>query len=134
MERIDLPDIETIEEILSAGAEVSVAGVFEINGTSRSEAVHLLADNIVFDPSFNRGGDVLSFDKAASEITAVRSGSSLMLAGEDISALIPVGTSGAALAFSDSSDRRITLFKNGVSAFTIAGQLIGNDPIQLTAA
>lgn len=53
--------------------------------------------------------------------------------GSDTSALIPVGISGATLAFGDGSDRRTLLIGNGIPAITIGTQVITANPVQLMA-
>jgi hypothetical protein len=93
-----------------------------------------LSDNQQLDASFNKGGDTIAFDEVATDYLAVQSGSSVRLTGSDTTALIPIGTAGATLAFGDGSDTRTILFDTSIPAITIGGQQIGFYPVQLMAA
>ena len=89
----------------------------------------LLLGSAVFDPSFNRGGDTISLNEAASQFSAVRSGSNVQLTGNGIEALIPVGAAGATLSFAGDDDRTL-VYDEGLDAILIGSQTIG---FELTA-
>ena len=118
---------------LAEGAGVSAGGKIDIFGTASPEPVSLLSGDITLDPSFNRGGDVISFDQPATDFLANRSGSSVFLDSATTDALIPVGTAGTTLSFTEGDDRTL-LFDTGISAVTIGTQQIGFDPVALAAA
>ncbi|MCB2073915.1 MAG: cadherin-like domain-containing protein [Novosphingobium sp.] len=114
---------------LAEGSPVTASGKLEIFGTDAPEEVTLLLGSAVFDPSFNRGGDTISLNEAASQFSAVRSGSNVQLTGNGIEALIPVGAAGATLSFAGDDDRTL-VYDEGLDAILIGSQTIG---FELTA-
>ena len=58
----------------------------------------------------------------------------VLLDGRDTQALVPVGTAGATLTFGNGSDMRVIQFDGTIPGFVIGTQVIGFDPVQLTAA
>jgi hypothetical protein len=84
--------------------------------------------NVTFDPSFNRGGDVIILPNQANTYTATLVGSAVLLSGADQSLSIPVGVSGLTLRFADVE--RTLLFTGG--AVKIGDQTIGSTATALT--
>ena len=119
----------TARLVLSSGAEASIGGKVLVMGTSSGkEYVEVLGGKVSFDPSFNGGGDVIDLPGNAKAWSAVRSGSSMLLTKGSDSASIPIGTTGADLAFDDVT--RTLLFASG--QFKIGTQVIeGSFPITL---
>lgn len=105
---------------LSPGGEVRVKGDLSIFGTAESEHIVLNGGRVDLDPSFNRGGDILTLGRPAPDFHAVVEGSRVKLTavGYDIS--IPVGTVGMELEFADDSR---TLRYDGVNVL-IGDQII----------
>lgn len=118
---------------LAADGAISVSGKVDIFGSSGNELANLISGELTLDASFNRGGDTITLEELATEFTATRSGSSVVLEGADTQALVPVGTAGATLIFAG-DDARTLLFDTGLPGITIAGQEITTDPVQLAAA
>lgn len=82
----------------------SIGGTGEVIGTSDApETVTLLdwAGSIRFDSSFNRGGDRIVFPHPAGEYEVSLSGSSMLIEGSATSYLVPLGTAGTWLGFTD---------------------------------
>ena len=119
----------TARLVLSSGAEASIGGKVLVMGTSSGkEYVEVLGGKVSFDPSFNGGGDVIDLPGNAKAWSAVRSGSSMLLTKGSDSASIPIGTTGADLAFDDVT--RTLLFASG--QFKIGTQVIeGSSSITL---
>ncbi|OYU74043.1 MAG: hypothetical protein CFE32_19070 [Alphaproteobacteria bacterium PA3] len=115
--------------ILSDGAEVSVGGKVQVIGTSSGkETVEMLGGRLSFDASFNSGGDVIDLPGSAAAWTALRSGSSMLLAKGTDTASIPIGTVGTDIAFDN--DARMLIFVSG--QFKIGAQIIeGSSPAAL---
>ena len=120
---------------LAAGqiAHLGVSGNAKIVGTSINDVVQVLSnikDNLIFDPSFNQGGDIIILDMDGSSFSAQRSGSSMVLTATNEILTIPIGTVGLTLRFTD-GDRTLiytgTDFKIGTQAIgTTVTQLIGS--------
>ena len=115
--------------ILSEGAEVSVGGKVQVIGTSSGkETVEMLSGRLSFDASFNSGGDIIDLPGSSGAWTAVRSGSSMLLAKGSDTASIPIGTVGTDLAFDN--DIRALIYLSG--QFKIGTQVIeGSSPATL---
>jgi methionine-rich copper-binding protein CopC len=115
-------------------AHVTFGGRGTIFGSSGADIVAIASGqrtNATFDPSFNRGGDVIVLPNQASSYTAALVGSSaVVLIGADQSLNIPVGISGLTLRFADAE--RNLLFTGG--AVKIGDQTIGATATSLTPA
>jgi Ca2+-binding RTX toxin-like protein/methionine-rich copper-binding protein CopC len=115
-------------------AHVTFGGRGTIFGSSGADIVAIASGqrtNATFDPSFNRGGDVIVLPNQASSYTAALVGSSaVVLIGADQSLNIPVGISGLILRFADAE--RNLLFTGG--AVKIGDQTIGATATSLTPA
>lgn len=94
-----------------------------IFGTNSNETVKVAAaGKVVFDNSFNRGGDVINILGNAGTYTASISGSNIILtsaAGASIT--IPIGTVGTTINFADAAGRVLQSSATGV---TLGGQNI----------
>lgn len=115
-------------------SHVTFGGRGTIFGSSGADIVAIASGqrtNATFDPSFNRGGDVIVLPNQASSYTAALVGSSaVVLIGADQSLNIPVGISGLILRFADAE--RNLLFTGG--AVKIGDQTIGATATSLTPA
>jgi Ca2+-binding RTX toxin-like protein/methionine-rich copper-binding protein CopC len=115
-------------------SHVTFGGRGTIFGSSGADIVAIASGqrtNATFDPSFNRGGDVIVLPNQASSYTAALVGSSaVVLIGADQSLNIPVGISGLTLRFADAE--RNLLFTGG--AVKIGDQTIGATATSLTPA
>ncbi|MEE4199915.1 beta strand repeat-containing protein [Erythrobacter sp.] len=96
--------------ILNPGSTTALAGgSFNIIGTTGDDETVILAPaagtdlNVLFDPSFNGGDNVIRFEGDASEYTIARSGSSVIISGNGVTATIPVGLDANSIQFDDSS-------------------------------
>lgn len=98
--------------LILSGENATVGGKVSVYGSDRVEQVSVVGGgSITFDPSFNKGGDTISLAKAATNYTAERSGSSILLKDSTTTLNIPVGTVGLTADFD--GDKRIVLFLNG---------------------
>jgi len=114
-------------------AHGTFGGRATIFGTTDTEVVAIASGqriNVTFDPSFNRGGDVIILPNQLNTYTAVLVGSSVLLNGADQSLNIPVGANGLTLRFAD-VDRSL-LFTGG--AVKIGDQTIGSTAIALSSS
>jgi hypothetical protein len=112
-------------------AHVTFGGRATIFGSTDTEVVAIASGqriNVTFDPSFNRGGDVIILPNQANTYTATLVGSAVLLSGADQSLSIPVGVSGLTLRFADVE--RTLLFTGG--AVKIGDQTIGSTATALT--
>lgn len=114
-----------LSDMLPAGmsAHVIVGGRATVVGTAANHIVAVddnTPANLTFDPSFNRGGDTIVLGREASNYSAARLGSSVVLTASDQKLIIPIGTAGMTLRFVDGD--RTLVFKN--SAFYIGEQAV----------
>jgi len=112
------------------GGSAVVSGRMDLFGTNGTESVVLLGGDVVFDPSFNRGGDTIVFPGAAPTHEASLSGSVVEVASSGLSARIPVGMVGMSLVFTDATH---TLRYDGINVL-IGRQVITATPTLLTSA
>jgi len=84
---------------LAGGADVSIGGDQRVFGTTGVEHITYLGGDLIFDPSFNRGGDTLSLPDAPSVYRAYVSGSSAVIVTAEGNITIPVGTTGMTIDF-----------------------------------
>lgn len=109
--------------LAQGAAHIILSGRALLYGTPGADVVALAKDrtaDLVFDASFNRGGDTIIIDGEAQSFDAQRAGSSVRLTKGDQSLTIPVGTAGLTLRFAD-GDRSLIFEGN---AFKIGGQSI----------
>lgn len=84
------------------GFEGSVGGTGIVFGTAGFQHITVEAgSSFSFDPSFNRGGDIIALSGDAADYTIVRSGSAAILSSGGVSHTIPVGGTGMDLVFDD---------------------------------
>ncbi len=88
---------------LGEGFSGGVGGVGIVSGTIGFEEVRVIGDgNIInFDPTFNRGGDVIRLTGSATDYFATRSGSQIVLTNDVSTYSIPVGLNGTSIVFDD---------------------------------
>lgn len=120
---------------LSGGAEpdLVIKGKAKIFGTTSVDVIAVLpGSDLVFDGSFNRGGDVIVLTKPAAEFSAVRiNAGTLLINSIDSKLTLPVGSTGLTLQFTDGA--RVLIYKNG--SFHIGDQAFtSNVPVSLTAS
>lgn len=99
----------------SAGFTGEVGGSGSVFGSNGFQDISVLDQpgHISFDPSFNRGGDILRFSGKADSFTIVGSGSSAVLTRGGEASTIPLGATGMKVVFDDGAR---TLRFDGVSA------------------
>ncbi|MCB2073131.1 MAG: hypothetical protein H6917_18295 [Novosphingobium sp.] len=107
---------------LSPGGEVTVSGYLSIFGTAESEHILLDGGRVVLDPSFNRGGDILTLGLPHYEFSAVVEGSRVKLTGPGYDISIPVGTAGMEVEFSN--DSRTLRYDSDIGRVFIGDQII----------
>lgn len=80
-----------------------IGGAGAVFGTAGAQDITVLGDagSITFDPSFNRGGDIVRLTGDAADWDVARSGSSAIFADGDAFVQIPVGGVGAVIVFDD---------------------------------
>ena len=122
------PDIQVLADatarlVLSANAEAMVGGKVIVTGTTEGrENLMITGGSVTLDASFNKGGDIIDLPGRLSAFSAVRSGSSAVIANGKDSITIPVGTFGADILFDDAS--LVLVFSSG--NFQIGNQILGS--------
>lgn len=112
--------------ILYPNASMTAGGAATIIGTKAGqEIVTLTGGKIVFDASFNAGGDRINVPGLAKDYLATRSGSSVILTKGADEYRIPIGTKGMDIAFGD--DVRTLVFANG--AFMLGTQAVTTNTV-----
>ncbi|WP_269748707.1 CAP domain-containing protein [Novosphingobium aquimarinum] len=85
---------------LQGGAAVHTSGDFSVFGTSAgSEEIFHSSGEIVFDPSFNKGGDTLHVLGDTADYVGYLDGSSFVLVSDEVEIRIPVGPVGMDIDF-----------------------------------
>ncbi len=106
----------------TVGAGSSLTTVF---GTTGNETLSIgVGAKVVLDASFNRGGDTITLAGNAASYTARQSGSSVILtdaSGSEIT--IPVGVTGASVAFADAAARTL-VFNTQTNAITLGADVV----------
>lgn len=117
--------------IAQTGFAGSVGGTVTVYGTTGAQTVTVLdvPGDVTFDASFNRGGNVIVFTKAASEYQIVRSGSSVVISDNDSRIAIPIGAVANTLQFTD-GDRALR-FDGGIK---VGDQLVDATAKTIAAA
>ena len=96
-----------------------------IGTSSGKETVEMLGGRLSFDASFNSGDDIIDLPGSSGAWSAIRSGSSMLLAKGSDTASIPIGTVGTELAFDN--EARTLIYASG--QFKIGAQMIeGGSP------
>ena len=115
----------------SDGWTGAIGGNGLVYGNSGYQDIKVLSGTVTFDASFNKGGDIVRFDAAASSYTVARAGSSAQInAGTDLCAVIPIGTIGTVTSFSDGV--RKLAFDN--SNFALGAQTFSTSATTISAA
>lgn len=121
------PTAQAIVTMLSAGLsggkapDLTITGKARIVGTNGVDVIKVgsTGGDLVFDGSFNRGGDIIVLNKAAGDYSAAKFNASTIVITSGIEKLtIPMGTTGLTLRFTDGD--RTLVFENG--AFYIGEQ------------
>lgn len=124
---VPLPGASDWRLLADEGQMATLGGNGQAFGTSGFQQI-TLADApgmIVFDASFNQGGDVVRLPGVAAGWLGVVSGSSLILSDGDTFAQMPVGPAGIAVAFDDGArvlrlDTASASIKLGAQTFVAA--------------
>lgn len=103
IEVADAPAAQSWRLFAGDGFAGAVGGSGTVFGTNEDQEITVLdrAGSLTFDPSFNRGGDVIRLAGDADAWQVTRSGSSVILTDGDTSILVPIGGVGAGIAFDD---------------------------------
>ncbi|MEE4154010.1 MAG: calcium-binding protein [Erythrobacter sp.] len=129
---------------LTSGAQIAlVEGEYRLLGSPGSrETVTLMQPSVgtlsvLFDASFNTGGDLIRFAGPASAFEIVRSGSSVAVTGEGITAVIPVSATGTDLAFLANGgaqfEQFVLRYDPASRSVMLGNQVIGpGDPVAVT--
>lgn len=119
--------------VLSSGSTTTVGGVGQIIGTSSADFV-IIPDEpgvYAFDPSFNKGGDVIRLPGNGSDYVVEIVGSSIYLQDDFLLLSIPVGPVGTALVFDDGA--RSLMYDPERGTVLIGEQLLDNDRVEVAS-
>jgi len=117
----------------SSGFIGTFGGYGRVFGTTGSEEITVLdrPGAITFDPSFNKGGDVIRLAGDAADWQISRIGSTSILSDGDTFLEIPTGSSSLILEFDDGS--RILRIDTQASTLKIGSQAFNQVAVQITA-
>lgn len=116
--------------IVAEGAPVIIDGNVDVFGTSFDVERLTIADgNVAIRVGFNGGSDTIGFDGAASDYTAARVGSNVIIEGGSTRVSIPISPAGTVLRFD--GDERLLRLDTASGKFLIANQEIGTTPARL---
>ena len=109
----------------------TLGGAGSVAGTKGLQDISLanVSGSITFDASFNNGGDVLRLPGKASDYSIGRSGSSARIVSDSLAIVLPIGTKGMDIAFSDGA--RQLIYTQG--AFKIGAQSFGTEAALISA-
>ena len=116
------------------GFEGAFGGAGNVFGTEGAEhfMVQDLGDYVVFDPSTNRGGDIIEFPNAAASYIAEVDGSAVVIKDGEDTYVIPVGPRSTYLVFEDGT--RTLRFDAATQEVKIGGVPVGEEASVITAA
>lgn len=114
--------------IVTEDATAVSGGNLRVIGTFGAETVSLLAgSSVVFDASFNRGGDTIILSGSADDYTAVVKGSLVEISSGSTEVTLPVGLNAITVQFDDGE---YGLFVDQELGGAVLGDtLLGNDPL-----
>lgn len=118
----------------ASGFVGEVGGSGTILGTLAVQDIAILeaTGSVSFDPSFNRGGDIIRLSGDARDYSIHRSGSSVILTDGALVVSLPVGTAGTAIAFADGI--RELRFDTATASVKIGGQSVLTNSAAITEA
>lgn len=124
--------------VTSDGWRGEIGGSGTVYGTTGAQDVTVLdlEGRVVFDPSFNRGGDVIRLSGDAAGWSIVREGSSVILFDGDTQIVLPVGSGELAIAFADGTRTLSVETGNGSdpASIVIGDQVVTEVLVSITAA
>jgi hypothetical protein len=116
--------------IVAEGSPVIIDGNVDIFGTSFDVERLTIADgNVAIRVGFTGGSDTIGFDGPASDYTAARVGSNVIIEGGSTRVSIPISPTGTVLRFD--GDERLLRLDTATGKFLIANQEIGATPARL---
>lgn len=117
----------------SSGLASVVGGSGLLYGTNATQDVTVFdqSGTITFDPSFNRGGDIINLSGNSNSWKVWLTNSQATLSDVDTNLVIPLGSTGIAISFADGV--RTLKYDSSVAAAKIGGQTITNTPTTITA-
>jgi hypothetical protein len=115
------------------GFKADVGGSGQVIGTNAFQDINVLdrPGAIIFDGSFNRGGDLVRLPGNASAWKVATSGNGVIFSDGDTFAYVPVGTDGLAVRFTDGV--RSLRYDEAAGTVKIGSQAVGDAPISITA-
>lgn len=120
--------------IAESGLTASFGGNGAIFGSQGFQdiMVYDVAGKVTFDPSFNRGGDIVRLEDPASAYTISVTGSTALLSDGDTDIEIPIGPLGVLVMFSDGG--RKLYYDTSEGAVKIGTQAVRSDPATITTS
>lgn len=110
-----------------------IGGTGQVFGTTAHEAITVLdrPGTVVFDGTFNRGGDIVHLTGNASGWNVRLSGSNAVFSDGDTDVFIPVGTSGLSVDFDDGA--RWLHYDQVQTQVKLGSQAVGEEHAPITA-
>ncbi|MCB2072369.1 MAG: tandem-95 repeat protein [Novosphingobium sp.] len=129
----EIPEANELRMFASDGYVGGIGGSGQVFGTAGFQDIAVLdvAGTIAFDPSFNKGGDIVRLSGNAGDWQVVQSGSVAIFSDGDTFIQLPVGTAGTAILFDDGV--RSLRFDSGAGGLKIGAQGFGSELVQVTA-
>lgn len=116
----------TARLFIADNTDLTLEGDYSIIGTTDAERVTYLGGALTLDSSFNRGGDEIALPREATDYTAHRDGSNLVLTSIDGRLTIPVGANGIDIDFG--GDARVAKVDGA------RGLVLGDQPVTANPA
>ncbi|MEZ5744556.1 MAG: Ig-like domain-containing protein [Sphingomonadaceae bacterium] len=112
----------------------TIGGIGNVFGTAAEESIRVTGkpDNIVFDPSFNGGGDEIVFPGIASGYSVHLEGSQAIIGSSSSVYAIPIGPNTTILTFTDGG--RSLRYDTVAKQVKIASQVITDTPATISGA
>ncbi|MEZ5735967.1 MAG: tandem-95 repeat protein [Novosphingobium sp.] len=110
-----------------------IGGSGQVFGTAGFQDIAVLdvSGTVTFDPSFNKGGDIVRLAGDAGDWQVVQSGSSAIFSDGDTFVQLPVGTTGMAVVFDDGV--RSLRYDTGEASMKIGAQSFAGELVGITA-
>ena len=117
----------------TSGFAGTIGGVGNVFGTNGYQKITLAdtGDKLIFDPSFNKGGDTVELPNAASSYIAFLDGSTVTIQDGDSQYYFPVGQNPISLLFADGA--RSLFVDTASNSVKIGNQTLSEDASLITA-
>lgn len=130
---VEIPAANKLRLVTGDGFVGEIGGSGQVFGTTDFQDITVLdkAGTIAFDPSFNRGGDIVRLSGDAADWQVVQSGSNTIFSDGDTFVPLPIGSTGMSIVFDDGV--RLLRFDPDAGIVKIGAQGFGAELVKVTA-